>query len=62
MKIYVITAIAALALPFMAHKPDNNGRATDDNAGADKGNANYCPSESEKNAPRAGAERTTGEA
>ena len=35
-----------------------SGAATD--AGADKGTADYCPSESEKNAPRAGAEQTGG--
>jgi hypothetical protein len=33
-----------------------SGAATD--AGADKGTADYCSSESEKNAPRAGAEQT----
>ena len=64
MKIYVLTAIAALALPFMAIEPDNNGRATDDNAGTDEGNADYCAGESEEDAPRAGAgvDSTTGEA
>ena len=61
MKIYVLTAIAALALPFMA-LGQTNGRATDDNAGTDEGNADYCAGEREENAPRAGVDSITGEA